>query len=153
MKESAFTMLAHKGLREAAGRAGHALDWYRIESGTTTRSVPDVFARWASFDFWLEMKVATGWQVKFQPGQPHWLMRQWGAKQNAFVLIGKLVKGRANAWLYRGDQSMKLAGQGMGMLPAELVLPAPIDWDALLERVTWGGCPDTCKCTEGHARG
>ena len=156
MRESAFLSHLKLKLAEAGLRAGHPVHWNRVEN-LARRSMPDVFAQWATFDFWLEAKVAHGLQVKYQPGQPHWLERQWKARQNAFTIVAKARGVHFDVYLYRGDQSMELAGGGLRYVVPELLVPAA-QWrtdgpDLILKRVTWGGCPDSCRCTEGVALG
>lgn len=157
MTEKTLSNRVREGLRRAARLTPHpVLEWERHES-STIRSVPDVRMRWASFSPWVELKIAHGRQIRFQPGQTTWLMRQWRAEPGtAWVLVGIPPNSRRpNAIaLYRGEQAEDLAAMGL-RTDAELLIRAPVlsvePWGELLDRLTWGGC--YCGCTEGTARG
>lgn len=155
MTEKTLSDRVRDGLRAAAHRTSHPeLEWERHES-STVRSVPDVRMRWATFTPWIELKVAKGRLVRFQPGQTRWLAKQWAAVPgSAWVLVGvpRHSKRVGGVMLYRGDVADMLEGVGIVALPPELYLPQPIKlpaWTELLDRLTWGGCPDECGCSEG----
>jgi hypothetical protein len=129
------------GLREASltpdvlAQGNHILELDRVENAAA-KSMPDVFGRWGQFDFWIELKVAP---LKFQPGQASWLARQWECRSNSWLLVDSPLR----SCLYRGEQAPELAGKLL--VAAELIQPS---WPKLLERLTWGACPDACGCTE-----
>ncbi|MEE8607485.1 MAG: hypothetical protein V3S55_07775 [Nitrospiraceae bacterium] len=102
MKESGFWRKLRPLMREAA--PGIVVE--RIESWSTP-GFPDVSGTWEGVDFWLELKIIRGLQVKFQPGQVPWLRRRWRAGSRCFVLAYE--PGDWRALLFDGDRAKELS--------------------------------------------
>ena len=85
----------------------------RIES-TTSPGVPDVFVAWQGDSYWLELKVARAYSVRFEPSQLAWHRRYRRTGCRAFVLVNRdnLVL------LYKGSRVEKLAMLGTVRCPA-----------------------------------
>lgn len=121
-----------EGLTAAANTTGIVLQLHRVENAAE-RSFPDVFGRWDTFDFWIELKAS---RLQFQAGQCRWLADQWEARGNSFLL--HRPTNTTILKLYRGDQVLALEA-GTLAEPPELIIPLKGKWKTLLDRITWGG--------------
>ncbi len=59
--------------------------WQRIESGATSRGVPDINACYAGKEFWVELKILHGDRVSLTPQQVAWHTRR--SKQGGITWI------------------------------------------------------------------
>ena len=104
----------------------------RVEAITPT-GLPDLNAFFIDnekrcHEFWIELKVSSGNQIKLSPGQISWHMHRFklGAKS---IIMAKALSRRGIA-LYSGGRSKDLATYGLNLEPCALI-PEPCDWKKL----------------------
>lgn len=102
----------------------------RLES-SVGNGVPDVNGCLAGRDFWLELKLVTGNQVKLTPLQAAWLKTRAEAGGRSFVLARKGDTFR----LWHGEDAPAVRETGWSYPPL-WELAKPWDWRSLLAMVT-----------------
>lgn len=146
MTESAFWHRVQTGLR-AGAKWGGALEGLRLDriENSVGIGIADVTGVYCGCDFWIELKVARGFRVKFEPGQVAWLEGRWRCGSAAFVLVAREGNARMNrrskVYLYRGEQAGDLERVGLAHVKPEAAFTTPMqarDWNLLLGCFTWG---------------
>ena len=104
----------------------------RIEAVTPT-GLPDLNGIFVDLEkkpheFWVELKVSSGNQVKLSPSQISWHMHRFklGAKS---IIMAKTLPRRGIA-LYSGGRSLNLATYGLNLEPCAFY-PEPCAWQEL----------------------
>lgn len=130
-KEAAFWSKFRDGLlREAKGRGARILI-DRIESGRTSRGIPDAHITDPEFgDCWLELKVARGAKVNITPLQADWLARRAraGSRCRIVALIDRHGTEEIRIW---NGLDAHLVGDAGILVPAILDSAAPYDWQRI----------------------
>jgi len=104
----------------------------RVEAITPT-GLPDLNAFFIDnekrcHEFWIELKVSSGNQIKLSPGQISWHMHRF--KLGAKSIIMASTPSRRGIALYSGGRSLDLATYGLNLEPCALI-PEPCDWKKL----------------------
>ncbi len=141
MRESALWKRVRDGLLMAAcserydtGRIRFSMD--RIEN-SVGRSMADVAGVWHGREFWIELKVAAHWAVKFETGQAQWLRHRWECGSATFVLVGR---PGGEVFLVSGEHAHQLEKDGLRKVPHVFHVTGHMtngDWVDVLECLTW----------------
>jgi|TARA_R100000329_G_C7598933_1_gene212405 Holliday junction resolvase len=103
--------------------------WQRIESGATSRGVPDINACYAGKEFWVELKILHGDRVSLTPQQVAWHTRRSKQGGITWIMVHDSKTNTIN--LISGSQSVTLAKHGLSSCMV-IQHTRPIDWEALL---------------------
>jgi len=74
-------------------------DWLAVETGLTTRGVPDANYCCDGAEGWIEAKTTIGWRVAVRPAQVGWAERRLRCGGRVFVAVRRK---RAELWLFSG---------------------------------------------------
>jgi Holliday junction resolvase len=85
--------------------------WQRIESGATSRGVPDINACYAGKEFWVELKILHGDRVSLTPQQVAWHTRRSKQGGITWIMVHDSKTNTIN--LISGSQSVTLAKHGL----------------------------------------
>ena len=118
--------MTEKAFWQQIKRALPYVHWQRIETGTG-QGVPDVNGCIGGDEFWLELKIAQGNQVKITPGQIAWLMQRIDAGGKAWII----VKKKEQVFIYNGYQGSFLQDKGLDLQPVA-TMNRPFDWEDFL---------------------
>ena len=120
-----------------AGIVKHGGHGQRIESPSTGMGIPDVNCTYNGIDFWAELKVVKGTKIKFQPGQPGWLMKRWKAGGLSWVMARELTRNHDRIYVWRGCDALNVARHGTKIEPffvtTKNVNHGSFDWRTILE--------------------
>ena len=100
----------------------------RLESSTSP-GVPDVYAVLAGASALVELKVATGRQVRVQKSQVAWHMAHAQAGGTSWFLVED--KGRQELHLYEGKKALRIATEGL-RCEADLTVPRRGGWPEVI---------------------
>jgi Holliday junction resolvase len=116
-------------------RANIQADLQRLESGMTSRGIPDVNGCHDGKEFWVELKYTTTKKVALRPEQVAWLLRRSKVGGRTFVL----VKTPKELYLYSGTMARELLDDGLTVPPLEKWNIKAVDWEQLLRILegTW----------------
>lgn len=104
--------------------------WQRIESGMTSRGIPDVNACRDGVECWLELKVVQGRQVKLRPEQVAWLLlRTTRFHGRAWIVANDYYRERILVW--SGRYADKVKQHGIDAPVPVNIFPKPVNWEAL----------------------
>lgn len=110
--------------------------WQSVETGYTSRGVPDSNCCIQSVDFWVEFKsVRRGWAVKMRPEQVAWLVTRERHGGRTFIAVRRRVSGADELWLYRGSDAREVMDAGLVHPPLlkETGGPARWKWDRIVD--------------------
>lgn len=105
--------------------------WQSVETGFTSRGVPDSNFCLDGFEGWVEFKsVRRGWIVPLRPEQIAWLITREKHGGRTFVAVRRRTEGADELWIFRGKYARELRDYGLRH-PQELLTTAggPSRWD------------------------
>lgn len=100
-----------------AGAQKNGAHAQRIESPSTGMGIPDVNCTYNGVDFWAELKVVKGNQIKFQPGQPGWLQKRWAAQGLCWIVARKTLGDSDTIYVWPGRDAVELSKKGLKLEP------------------------------------
>lgn len=115
--------------------------WQTIETGMTSKGVPDSNYCCRGFDGWVEMKATKEWAVTLRPEQVGWLDRRARNGGRVFVAVrrhctaGPKRPAADELWLCSGHYARELKDHGLRGCPPAAVLgvwpggPGAWGWD------------------------
>jgi hypothetical protein len=127
---------ADSGLRPLFRRYLPKIDFVPVESGQTSRGIPDTNYCYQGIEGWIEMKAADHWRVDIRPEQVGWIERRIDHGGRVYVAI---LRADNELWLFRGSMMRRLMKERMDEIP---VLgcwdrgPAVWDWAKVMEILT-----------------
>jgi len=121
MSEAGLWKLVRANIKDA--------DLQRLESGMTSRGIPDINGCKDGTEFWVELKYTTTKKVAIRPEQVAWLLRRSKVGGRTFVL----VKTPKELYLYPGSLARELADDGLNVAPYHVWDIKAVDWNQLLK--------------------
>jgi hypothetical protein len=89
------------------------LHWQSVETGGTSRGVPDVNFAGDGVEGWIEFKKAEGWKVGLRPEQVAWLTRREGVGGRTFIAVRKKTEKMDTLYIFDGDFARTLVRYGL----------------------------------------
>jgi hypothetical protein len=127
---------ADSGLRPLFRRYLRLIDFVPVESGQTSRGIPDTNYCYRGVEGWIEMKAADHWRVSIRPEQVAWAERRIDHGGRVFVAI---LRANHELWLYHGSAMRRLLKERIDIVPSLGDWsrgPACWDWANIMEILT-----------------
>jgi Holliday junction resolvase len=122
-------MKKEKNTYQSLKRSLSKVHWQRVESGGTSRGIPDVNGCFAGHEFWIELKILQGNRVSLTPQQIAWHTRRSSAGGVSWILVED--PRSKSIFLISGNQAINLSTNGLSSCEAK-IFERPIDWEQLL---------------------
>jgi Holliday junction resolvase len=109
--------------------------WLTVETSATEGGVPDMNGCCTGIEFWIEMKVTSGWTVSLRPQQIGWLMRRCRVGGRAFIAVRRRAhKGKCRVeadelHLFSGAYANVVKDVGVRAHAIERWHGGPSQWD------------------------
>jgi hypothetical protein len=84
--------------------------WVSVESGGTSRGIPDANGCLDGKEFWIEFKQCAHWKVPLRAEQIGWLLRRTRAGGRTFIAVRR---ADTELWLFNGSGAKQLAELGL----------------------------------------
>lgn len=137
------------GLRPLFRKYIPQAQWTTIESGMTSRGIPDSeYCFPNGISGWIEFKKTMAWSVNMRPEQCAWLTRRARLGGRALIAVRRLSLGgpRRDAadelWIVSGAYAVELKRGGLKALPSGAVLGC---WWGGSGRWLWTGVTEVLK--------
>ena len=123
-------MSVDDGLRVLFRKNIRQCHWQSVETGFTSRGVPDSNCCLQGSESWIEFKsVRRGWAVKMRPEQVGWLLTRERHGGRTFVAVRRRAQGADELYLYRGTSARDLKDRGLLTPPILRCGGGPARWD------------------------
>jgi len=111
----------------------------RIETGDTGRGIPDINIGYDSREYWVELKVVKGRQIKLSPEQIAWHFRRTRAGGVTWIIAQDkyegVRKGKGDViYAWEGQHSMTVADKGLNF-DAKYKWEGPFNWPEIMWRL------------------
>lgn len=107
-------MSVDDGLRALFRKHLKGFHWQSVETGFTSRGVPDSNYCSAGAEGWIEFKsVRRGWSVRVRPEQVAWLLIRQRHGGRTFIAVRRRTGAEDELWIYRGDRAKDIADLGL----------------------------------------
>ena len=134
LNEKARKRTKDGGLRRLFRKHLPEVHWTTVETGLAESGVPDLHGMFFGCGFWIECKLARGWEVGLRPMQIGWIMRH--ERSGGHVVVA--VRKRDELFLVRGAYADQARELGLRGLPRGALLgqwsggPASWPWQHIL---------------------
>jgi hypothetical protein len=129
-------MTVDAGLRQLFRTHLPTVDFSSIETGTTSRGIPDINYCCRGVEGWIEAKAASHWRIKFQTGQVGWIERRLDHGGRVFIATRR---ARDELWMHSGVMARRLVDERLDEVPSYSHWgggPARWDWATILKILT-----------------
>lgn len=104
--------------------------WQSVETGGTSRGVPDSNVCCAGTETWIEFKTTRGWTVPLRPEQVGWIVARTRHGGRCLIATRQLGGMRDDLWIHDGRWARELRDGGLlAALPRGRWDGGPESWD------------------------
>lgn len=131
MIDGGLRNLFHKHLKK------YGVHFQAIETGGTTRGVPDSNGCYNGVEFWVEFKKTSTYRVNLEAEQVAWHLQRSRAKGRVYVAVrrkrskSKRIIACDELWLFLGRDSARLQEGGLNVTsiqPLAIFTGGPVGW-------------------------